>query len=145
METSCREGKIYEHLVDNVVLRDPPMGISPLWTNLQRVFNPQPVPCPGGSFNACNGRAACHVGFMTSVIVQAPPPHMHYVAELYTFRVPGLRCQGGNAFSPARQLPEALVGRLALAIVSGATAGLLLQPKGPTYGARHMEPGSGMN
>jgi len=23
------------------------MGISPLWTNLQRVFAPQPVPCPG--------------------------------------------------------------------------------------------------
>ena len=42
-----REGKIYEHLVDNVVLRDPPMGISPLWTNLQRIFSPQPVPCPG--------------------------------------------------------------------------------------------------
>jgi hypothetical protein len=33
--------------VDNVVLRDPPLGISPLWTNLSRIFNPQPQPCPG--------------------------------------------------------------------------------------------------
>jgi hypothetical protein len=41
------EGKIYEHSVDNVVLRDPPLGISPLWTNLSRIFNPQPQPCPG--------------------------------------------------------------------------------------------------
>ena len=42
-----REGKIYEHSVDNVVLRDPPMGISPLWTSLQRIFTPQPQPLPG--------------------------------------------------------------------------------------------------
>ena len=28
------------------------MGISPLWTNLQRVFAPQPVPCPGEDFAA---------------------------------------------------------------------------------------------
>lgn len=41
------EGKIYEHSVDNVVLRDPPLGISPLWTSLSRIFNPQPQPCPG--------------------------------------------------------------------------------------------------
>ena len=47
----CREGKIYEHAVDNVVLRDPPMGISPLWTNLQRILNPQPQPCPGAMPN----------------------------------------------------------------------------------------------
>jgi hypothetical protein len=45
------EGKIYEHSVDNVVLRDPPLGISPLWTNLSRIFNPQPQPCPGVNFD----------------------------------------------------------------------------------------------
>lgn len=45
------EGKIYEHSVDNVVLRDPPLGISPLWTSLSRIFNPQPQPCPGINFD----------------------------------------------------------------------------------------------
>lgn len=33
--------------MDNVILQDPPLGISPLWTNLQRMLNPQPQPCPG--------------------------------------------------------------------------------------------------
>lgn len=42
-----KEGKIYEHAVDNVVLRDPPMGISPLWNNLQRIFAPPQQALPG--------------------------------------------------------------------------------------------------
>ena len=48
LHMGVREGKIYEHFVDNVVLRDPPMGISPLWSSLQRIFAPQPQPLPGG-------------------------------------------------------------------------------------------------
>ena len=63
MWRSCREGKIYEHLVDNVVLRDPPMGISPLWTNLQRVFAPQPVPCPGEDLLHATASLRCMPAF----------------------------------------------------------------------------------
>ncbi len=66
------------------------------------------------------------------------------LASLY-WRVAGLRCQGERTVSSAQQLPEALVGRLALAIISSTTAGLLLQFKSTPYGARRMEPGSGMN
>ena len=41
------EGKIYEHAVDNVILRDPPMqGLGPLLSGLNLV--PQQQPCPGG-------------------------------------------------------------------------------------------------
>jgi hypothetical protein len=51
------EGKIYEHSVTNVVLRDPPLGISPLWTSLSRIFSPQPQPCPGINFdNSAEGQ-----------------------------------------------------------------------------------------
>lgn len=44
------DGKVYEHMVTNVVLRDPPLGISPLWTNLARIFSREPLPCPGINF-----------------------------------------------------------------------------------------------
>lgn len=43
------EGKIYEHAVDNVILRDPPMqGVGPLLAGLNLV--PQQQPCPGAWF-----------------------------------------------------------------------------------------------
>ena len=67
------------------------------------------------------------------------------VGECRCRRDAGLRCEAESTVSPARQLPEALVGRLALAIISSTTAGLLLQSKSTPYGARRMEPGSGMN
>ncbi|KAK9903421.1 hypothetical protein WJX75_005160 [Coccomyxa subellipsoidea] len=50
-----RKGKIYEHQVDNVILRDPPMLRSPLFAglNLTPLLQPQPQtqPCPGAWYN----------------------------------------------------------------------------------------------
>lgn len=43
------EGKIYEHAVDNVILRDPPMqGIGPLLAGLNLVPGQPQQPVPGG-------------------------------------------------------------------------------------------------
>jgi hypothetical protein len=47
------EGRIYEHSVDNIVLRDPPMGswIDPLlagWGLVAGRGSTPQMPCPGG-------------------------------------------------------------------------------------------------
>eukprot|EP00877_Chromochloris_zofingiensis_P015223 jgi/Chrzof1/9955/Cz04g21290.t1 len=43
------EGKIYEHAVDNIILRDPPMqGLPPLLAGLNFVPSVPQQPCPGG-------------------------------------------------------------------------------------------------
>lgn len=44
------DGKIYEHSVTNVILRKPPLGISPLWNTLARLFAREPQPYPGINF-----------------------------------------------------------------------------------------------
>lgn len=46
------KGKVYEHQVDNVILRDPPMQRSPLFVGLDLtpLLQPQQQPCPGGYF-----------------------------------------------------------------------------------------------
>lgn len=54
-----KNGKIYEHNVDNVLLRDPPMQrTSPLLAGLNLVPSPQQQPCPGAWFEAPPERAA---------------------------------------------------------------------------------------
>lgn len=45
------QGKVYEHSVDNVMLRDPPMARNPLLASLNLVPIPEAVP------GKCGGRA----------------------------------------------------------------------------------------
>lgn len=56
-----RTGKIYEHQVNNVILRDPPMLRSPLFAglNLTPLLQPQPQaqPCPGAWCNNASSAA----------------------------------------------------------------------------------------
>jgi hypothetical protein len=52
-----RDGKIYEHSVDNVILRDPPLSRNPLMAGLNLLRIPQlagapQAPCPGAYFTA---------------------------------------------------------------------------------------------
>eukprot|EP00879_Flechtneria_rotunda_P000506 GHRR01000610.1.p1 GENE.GHRR01000610.1~~GHRR01000610.1.p1 ORF type:complete len:344 (+),score=81.40 GHRR01000610.1:198-1229(+) len=53
------EGKIYEHAVDNVILRDPPMqGVGPLLAGLNLVPGTPQQPCPGAWFKGLEKGAA---------------------------------------------------------------------------------------
>ena len=75
-----REGKIYEHSVDNVILRDPPLGISPLWTNLQRMLNPQPQPCPGEPWIRILGSFHFQYGFNLPLhLYRINRPHLQHL------------------------------------------------------------------
>ena len=57
------QGKIYEHYVDNVILRDPPMLPSPILMGWNLISGPstQAVPCPSvsGSLD-CSGTSDVH-------------------------------------------------------------------------------------
>ena len=69
--------------------------------------------------------------------------HLYGIVAYCRIANAGLRCQAGPATASERRLPEALMGRLALAIISSTTTGLLLQSKSRPYSARHMEPKQG--
>lgn len=45
-----RKGLIYEHAVDNVILRDPPMQTNPLFARLNLIPSAPSQPCPGAWF-----------------------------------------------------------------------------------------------
>lgn len=68
------DGKIYEHTVTNVVLRDPPLGISPLWNTLARLFAREPQPYPGINFQDPSAEAAA---FLTSLAAVEDADTLH--------------------------------------------------------------------
>lgn len=81
-----RNGRIYEHAIDNMQLRDPPIT-NPLlygWNFLSNtVYAPQQQPCPGGPGVRCTAplvpsRAGLHTGSLKSgqhvpLATQQPP------------------------------------------------------------------------
>lgn len=63
-------GKIYEHAVDNVMLRDPPMALnSPLLATINLLRQPQAQPYPGGRAALCCMHAVCAVAVLCCVCV----------------------------------------------------------------------------
>eukprot|EP00775_Hariotina_reticulata_P003636 gene3636-3897_t len=63
------EGKIYEHAVDNVILRDPPVqGIGPLLAGLNLVPGTPQQPCPGAWLKGLEEGAAAAAASAASAV-----------------------------------------------------------------------------
>jgi hypothetical protein len=99
------EGKIYEHAVDNVILRDPPMqGIGPLLAGLNLVPGQPQQPVPGAWFKGLEAGAAAAASAAASTLDDsnswlAAVVHFSWV-HLYAASLGTLQLQGGEQLVP---------------------------------------------